>query len=202
MEQSPLFDPGEDDPPGPAPLPPQAPAGLRLDHGFLSREDETELLARLQGLAVSEARYKGWTARRRVASFGGSYDFERQRLETAAPLPEALRPLRDRVAAWSGVEAARLADALVAEYRPGTPLGWHRDVPDFEDVFGVSLSGDAVLRFRPWPATVRDPRGFALPVPARSIYALRGPARWAWQHAVPPVPALRWSITFRTRRSR
>jgi hypothetical protein len=33
----------------------------------------------------------------------------------------------------------------------------------------------------------------------RSIYALRGPARWGWQHSVAPVEALRWSITWRTR---
>ena len=197
-----MFEAGDRDATGPSPLPPQAPAGLRLDRAFLSLLEEADLLRQLQALALTEARYKGWTARRRVASFGGSYDFERQRLEPAAPIPEALRPLRDRVASWAGVQPGRLADALVAEYRPGTPLGWHRDVPDFEDVFGVSLGGDAVLRFRPWPPRARDPRGFALPVPARSVYQLRGTARWAWQYAVAPVEAPRWSVTFRTRRGR
>jgi alkylated DNA repair dioxygenase AlkB len=28
---------------------------------------------------------------------------------------------------------------LIAEYRPGNPLGWHRDVPDFESIVGISL---------------------------------------------------------------
>jgi alkylated DNA repair dioxygenase AlkB len=100
-----------------------------------------------------------------------------------------------------GVEAEALAHVLVAEYAPGTPLGWHRDVPDFEDVAGVSLGADAVLRFRPWPPTSPKKEDvLKLVVQRRSIYALRGPARWAWQHSVAPVAALRWSITFRTLR--
>ena len=33
----------------------------------------------------------------------------------------------------------------------------------------------------------------------RSAYVLRGVARWGWQHSVAPTPALRYSITFRTR---
>ncbi|HEX7687590.1 MAG TPA: 2OG-Fe(II) oxygenase, partial [Burkholderiaceae bacterium] len=88
-----------------------------------------------------------------------------------------------------------------AEYAPGTPLGWHRDVPEFEDVFGVSLGSPALLRFRPWPPDAPKRSDIVrLTAAPRSIYALRGPARWAWQHSVAPVEALRWSITFRTRR--
>lgn len=39
-----------------------------------------------------------------------------------------------------------------------------------------------------------------LTVEPRSIYLLRGPSRWAWQHSVAPTPTLRYSITFRTAR--
>ena len=90
---------------------------------------------------------------------------------------------------------------LVAEYAPGTPLGWHRDVPEHEEVFGVSLGSMAVLRFRPWPPT--EPKRadvVKLRAAPRSIYAMRGPARWGWQHSVAPVDELRWSITLRTAR--
>ena len=48
-----------------------------------------------------------------------------------------------------GHPPAQFTQALVAEYQPGTPLGWHRDVPDFEDIVGVSLLNDAVMRLRP-----------------------------------------------------
>jgi alkylated DNA repair dioxygenase AlkB len=39
-------------------------------------------------------------------------------------------------------------------------------------------------------------------VQPRSIYLLRGPARWEWQHSVSATRSLRYSITFRTRRAR
>jgi alkylated DNA repair dioxygenase AlkB len=35
----------------------------------------------------------------------------------------------------------------------------------------------------------------------RSIYLLRGAARWAWQHSVAPTKELRYSITLRTARA-
>jgi hypothetical protein len=34
----------------------------------------------------------------------------------------------------------------------------------------------------------------------RSAYLLRGPARRDWQHSIPPVDELRYSITFRSLR--
>jgi alkylated DNA repair dioxygenase AlkB len=39
-------------------------------------------------------------------------------------------------------------------------------------------------------------------VPPRSVYLLRGPARWSWQHGVAPTKQLRYSITLRTARAR
>src|SRR5205807_982069 len=42
----------------------------------------------------------------------------------------------------------------------------------------------------------------AAPLPPRSMYLLTGEARNQWQHTIPAVHELRWSITFRTVRSR
>jgi alkylated DNA repair dioxygenase AlkB len=39
-------------------------------------------------------------------------------------------------------------------------------------------------------------------VEPRSIYLLRGTARWGWQHSVAPASELRYSITLRTPRQR
>lgn len=80
-------------------------------------------------------------------------------------------------------------------------LGWHRDVPDYETIVGVSLGSEALLRFRPYPPDDAAKRHVVqLAVAPRSIYRMAGAARWAWQHSVPPVKALRWSVTFRTLR--
>jgi hypothetical protein len=119
-------------------------------------------------------------------------------------LPELLHPLRDKAAAWAGIAPEDLTHALIAEYRPGTPLGWHRDVPDFEDIVGVSLLGDAVMQFRPYVpgAAASGPPTLEFLIEPRSVYVLRGPARWAWQHAIAPTEGLRYSITLRTRSAR
>ncbi len=183
----------------PVPPPSWLPAGMRYEPGFLSASEEAALLARLATLPVAPMQYHGHAARRRVVSYGGSFDFAAGRLQPADPLPGWLQPLAGRAALWAGLRPGDFAQALVAEYRPGTPLGWHRDVPDFEDVVGVSLLGEAEMRWRPWPPVARAAT-HRLRVAPRSIYLLRGPARWAWQHAVAPTPALRWSITLRTPR--
>jgi alkylated DNA repair dioxygenase AlkB len=180
---------------------PPLPAGMVYEDEFLRPEEELAWLHVAASLALKEMIYRGYTARRRVASYGGRYDFSAHRLEPCAPLPASLEPLRAKVAAWLGVPPEAFTQTLVAEYREGTPLGWHRDVPDFEDVVGVSLLAQAVMRFRPYPP--REPKKgdvIKLVVQPRSIYLLRGPARWAWQHSVAPTDSLRYSITFRTAR--
>ncbi|MGJ7615397.1 MULTISPECIES: alpha-ketoglutarate-dependent dioxygenase AlkB [unclassified Variovorax] len=177
--------------------------GLRYENGFLSAQQEAGLLRLVQGLPLKEMRYKEYTARRRGIGYGGSHDFDTNTLKPGAPLPELLHPLRNKAAAWAGIAPEALTHALIAEYRPGTPLGWHRDVPDFEDIVGVSLHGDAVMQFRPWVpgAPASGPSVLELLIEPRSIYVLRGPARWAWQHAIAPTEALRYAITLRTRRT-
>jgi len=87
--------------------------------------------------------------------------------------------------------------ALVTEYRPGTPLGWHRDVPDFAVVVGVSLGTPCRMRFRAYPPWRGQP-ACVLEFAPRSMCVPAGAVRWKWQHGVPPTPGLRDSITFRT----
>jgi alkylated DNA repair dioxygenase AlkB len=186
-----------------APQAPALPPGMVYQTEFLTPDEEAALVAVIEHMPLAEMRYKGYTARRRVASFGGKYDFDANQLEAAAPVPAELEPLRRKAAEWLGVQAAAFTQVLVAEYREGTPLGWHRDVPDFEDVVGVSLLNEAVMRFRPYPP--HDPKKadvIKLTVAPRSVYLLRGPARWAWQHSVAPTRSLRYSITFRTAAAR
>lgn len=177
------------------------PEGMRFREEFIDAAEEAALLQAIGELTLHEARYKAYTARRRIRSFGTQYDYDDNRLLPAPPLAPFLLPLREKVAAWVGVDPEAFGNALVAEYRPGTPLGWHRDVPDYERIAGVSLGGYARMRLRPYPpesGSKADVRVLALP--PRSAYELQGVARWGWQHAILPTTQLRWSITFRTRR--
>jgi alkylated DNA repair dioxygenase AlkB len=176
---------------------------LRYREAFLDAEEERDLLARLAALPLEEAAYKAFKARRRVALFGWAHDFDANVLRPAPPLPPFLALLRDRVAAWMGEPPDALAQTLVNEYRPGVQLGWHRDVPSFARVAGVSLGASCRMRFRPYPPRANRREGvIAIDLAPRSAYLMDGDARWRWQHAVPPVPALRYSITFRTMAAR
>jgi alkylated DNA repair dioxygenase AlkB len=180
---------------------PALPEGLRYEEDFLDAAEEKALVAQLSALPLREARYKEWTAKRRVVSYGGHYDFDRHELLPEQPMPPFLASVRDRAAKWAGIAAALFDHALVAEYRPGTELGWHRDVPEFSVVIGISLAGSARMRLRRYPhVSGTGERALALELAPRSIYSLRGDARWRWQHAISPTKTLRYSLTFRTLR--
>jgi alkylated DNA repair dioxygenase AlkB len=180
----------------------ELPAGFRYADEFVSAADEAALLAAIERLPFANARYKEWTANRRVVSYGGRYDFSSNELLPEIPIPPFLFDLRAAAAGFAGMRAADLTHALVAEYRAATQLGWHRDVPQFERVVGISLLGPARMRLRRYPHVAgRGHRSLAVDLTPRSIYSLTGEARWGWQHAISPTPGLRYSITFRSLRN-
>jgi alkylated DNA repair dioxygenase AlkB len=175
------------------------PEGFVYQLDFISAEEERALLAEIGRLPLEAAKYKEYTARRRIAYFGHDYDFSANRLGDAPPIPEFLDPLREKLARWMNIAPGDFVTALVAEYRPGTPLGWHRDAPDYERVAGVSLGGWARMRLRRYPPGKDKP--LALELAPRSAYQMQGIARWQWQHSIPATKELRYSITFRTLRA-
>jgi alkylated DNA repair dioxygenase AlkB len=112
-------------------------------------------------------------------------------------------PLREKVARWIGIPPGTFVHGLVTEYAPGTPLGWHRDVPNFEVIVGVSLGGPARMRLRPYRPGEKNRREDVIPLELqpRSAYVMRDTARWGWQHSIAETKELRYSITFRTARN-
>ncbi|MDC0693085.1 alpha-ketoglutarate-dependent dioxygenase AlkB [Klebsiella pasteurii] len=176
--------------------------GLVYQPDFLTQEEEAGLLDIIASLPLMPARYREYESKVRILSFGGSYDFSTHTVLPSPALDVRLIPLRNRVADWLKLEHESISQLLVSEYVPGTQLGWHRDVPVYETIVGISLGNPATLRFRPWPPSERTRhRAVSLEVVPRSIYKLDGEARWGWQHAVPPVKYQRWSITLRVKRS-
>jgi alkylated DNA repair dioxygenase AlkB len=183
---------------------PPLPEGFVYQPQFLTPAEEGVLLDTIRTLPFEEAKYKQYTARRRTVSYGSHYDFSANRMLAAPPLPGYLHPLREKIAAWAGIEPGRFVHALVSEYRPGVPLGWHRDVPEFELIVGVSLGGHCRMRLRPYRPGEDNRREDVrvLELAPRSAYSMRSHARWAWQHSIAPTRELRYSITLRTRRER
>ena len=185
MRQARLFD---DPPPGPP--------GFVYRPSLIDAVEEAALAAELSRLDLRAFEMQGRFARRRVAYFGVRYDSARTGLEHGAPIPDFLRPLRDRAAGLAGVAPEAFVHALVTEYSPGAPIGWHRDRPAFGEVVGFSLLSRCTLRFR--RAIGSGWERLSLVLDPRSAYLLSGPARAVWEHSIPPVETLRYSVTFRT----
>jgi alkylated DNA repair dioxygenase AlkB len=184
----------------------ELPTGFQYRGDFISPEEEEMLAEEIGRLAFSTFEMRGVVARRRVAFFGRTYDAGGA---STSPMPAFLMPLRARAAAWAGVDAEALAMALVNEYRPGAPIGWHRDAPQYESVAGISLLSACRMKFRPYAspsalASSGKRRRIAtheITLERRSGYLMTGESRNAFEHHIPAVATLRYSITFRTLRS-
>lgn len=172
------------------------PRGFRYRDEIVTEEEQSGLLACLAGLDLRPFEFHGHVGNRRVVSFGLKYDFERRAVEPADAIPEFVEELLGRAAGFAGVDPGAFRQVGVNEYRAGAGIGWHKDKREFGIVVGVSLGSSATMRFR--RAEGGGWRRVSHTVRPRSIYLLDGEARREWEHSVPPVSGLRYSITFRT----
>jgi alkylated DNA repair dioxygenase AlkB len=99
-----------------------------------------------------------------------------------------------------GAPSDVLEQVLLTEYAPGAGIGWHRDRPEFGEVAGVSLVAPCVFRLRRKQGARWERVSFK--VEPRSGYVLKGDVRTAWEHSIPAVDSLRYSVTFRTLKRR
>lgn len=175
---------------------PAWPTGFGYQEDLIAPADEAALLRNIEALSFQPFDFHGFLAKRHVAWFGWRYDYAGGQLRDSEPIPPFLLPLRGRAAAFAGISPETLQQVLINQYTPGAGIGWHRDKPMFGDVIAVSLAAPCTLRLRRG-----DGNGWeraSVHVQPRSAYVLRGEARWDWQHSIPPVDALRYSVTFRT----
>jgi alkylated DNA repair dioxygenase AlkB len=172
------------------------PEGFRYYADVLSVEEEEALSHELGAFPFKPFEFQGFLANRQVVSFGYRYDYDRRAVVEAAPFPAFLIPLRRKVAAIFDRPEETFRQVLVNEYRPGAGIGWHRDKAQFDEVVGVSLLAPCTLRFR--HKTGQTWARASLMAEPRSAYLLSGPARTVWQHSIPALDRLRYSITLRT----
>lgn len=174
------------------------PDGFRYWPEFVSASEERELVRHVEALSFESFQFHGFLGKRRVVSFGWRYEFNGGGLEKVDDMPGFLVPLRERAAALAGLEPDGFQHALVTEYAPGAGIGWHRDKAVFDEVVGISLLSACDFRFR------RRAGGkwerITVTAAPRSAYLLTGPARTEWEHSIPAVDRLRYSVTFRNLR--
>ena len=176
---------------------PSLPAGLTHREGLITSAEEQALIAAIDRAPLEPFRFQGWLGKRCTASFGWRYDFDDRSFALTTPIPDWLLPVREQAAAFAGLRAHDLVQALLTRYDPGAGIGWHRDRPVFEHVVGVSLGAAATLRLR----RRREDGGFeraSLHLVPGSIYHLAGEARHRFEHSIAEMAETRWSVTFRS----
>ena len=171
------------------------PEGFRYQSELISGDEEEALVAELAQLPFKEFEFQGFLGKRRVVSYGWQYVFDGSGLRKADDMPEFLLPLRARAAVFAGIETEALQHVLLTEYQPGAAIGWHKDRSVFGETVGISLLSPCRFRFRRKEGS-RWERASLVAEP-RSFYLLAGAARSDWEHSIPAVDALRYSITFR-----
>jgi alkylated DNA repair dioxygenase AlkB len=178
---------------------PAFPPGFQYCAETIRPGDERRLVDQIADLSFKEFQFRGFEGKRRVVSFGWRYDFSDHTLVQTDPIPPFLLDVYREVQAASGFVIPNLQQVLVTEYGPGAPIGWHKDRPVFGGVLGLSLASSCTFRLRKIIAKGQWERA-AMRLEPRSAYFLDGPARWQWEHSIPPVEARRYSITFRNLR--
>ena len=191
------------------------PEGMRYAPDIVTADEEQRLLALLSGLPFKEFEFHGFLGKRRTVSFGWRYDFNGDGLGQSDPVPEFLsgsrasgalrgprpgragaRPChrvpgrrRHRLAPGpSGVRrcdrgfAARtLHPPPAAQTRAGKKAG-----------AGWRIRGNVIPRQAPSGSGSLSPRPRARPICRARV------VRDAWEHSIPPLDQLRYSVTFRT----
>lgn len=174
---------------------PLLPEGFRYEAAILDEAEAEDLRSAIASLPFKEFEFHGFVGKRRVVSFGWRYDFNGGGLTQTDDMPGFLLPARARAAVFAGITPADLQHVLITEYSPGAAIGWHKDRAVFGDVVGLSLVSPCTFRFRRKSGATWERA--SITVEPRSGYLLRGPSRDEWEHSIPALESLRYSLTFR-----
>lgn len=174
------------------------PDGLCYHADFITASEEQNLIHHIQLLDWQEVFLFGQVAKRRVVHFGMDYHYEHRRIKPTQPAPEFLKKIIGRGSKLLMVGFEDIAEVLISEYPINAGIGWHRDAPVFESVLGISLGSPTWIHFRKRTDHTEKCKLILQP---SSAYTLKGSVRWNWEHRIPPVKQLRYSITFRTLRA-
>src|SRR5690349_5755481 len=131
------------------PLEPDFPPGFSYTDDFLTRDEETKLFREISGIELHNFSFQGFTANRKVASFGYDYSFENGGLTRGKDIPSTFDFLIEKVGRHLSITPQDFAELLVIEYPVGSVINWHRDAPPFDLIAGISLMSDCTFRLRP-----------------------------------------------------
>ncbi len=185
--------------------PAKVPDGFIYHPNFISQAEEQELIREIEKLHLTPFKYYQFTGKRRTVSFGWQYEFGGSDITIAPDIPAFLLPLRARAGSLFDIDPNSLVQSSIIEYSTGSPIGWHRDIPHFGVVVGISIGAACRMRFREYsrrrPKKLSRDEILSMELQPRSIYLMSGPSRKIWQHSITPVKDLRYSIMMRSLRA-
>lgn len=170
----------------------EAPQGFHYYPDIISPKEELNLLAFFKTLNWQNIHMHGVIAKRKVVHFGLDYAYDSRTLSPTKEAPEEIKFVIDRAAICLKVKPKDIREILITYYPVGSQIGWHRDAPLFESLFGLSLGGHCSFKLR------KETTVYNTELEPRSGYIMQGEARWNWQHHIPAVKEERYSITLRT----
>jgi alkylated DNA repair dioxygenase AlkB len=175
------------------------PEGFSYFKDFLTSEEEKQLLSEIQHIELHTFLFQGYETKRKVASFGYDYNFDKRTLTKGKEIPNDFKWLTKKTAEHIKINVSKFAELLITEYPPGAVINWHRDAPPFQLIAGISLLSDCIFRLRPLDKSKRGRKSIlSFPVRRRSLYVMKDIVRSDWEHSTSPVKETRYSITLRT----
>jgi alkylated DNA repair dioxygenase AlkB len=178
------------------------PEGFVYIEDFISKQEENLLLQAASKAELHPLVFQGYEAKRKVASYGYDWSFDKRSLTRGKEIPLEYQFLVQRVADYLSLVPEQIAELLVTEYPVGSVINWHRDAPPFDIIAGISLLSDCTFKLRPHDKNKQNRRAtISLTVRRRSLYIMQGESRSEWEHATAPVKEVRYSITLRTLRN-
>jgi len=182
---------------------PAFPPGFSYHPDFITEQEESDLCAKIQGIELNNMIFQGFEAKRKTASFGYDYSFDKRKVSKGKEIPQIFDFLIEKVARHLSIKPLVFEELLITEYPPGSVINWHRDAPPFDIIAGISLLSDCVFRLRPHEKAKQNRSNIiSFPVRRRSLYIISGEARSEWQHSIAPVKETRYSVTLRTLRDK
>jgi alkylated DNA repair dioxygenase AlkB len=179
------------------------PPGFSYFPDFISEEEEAALLSDIDKIRLHAFVFQGFEAKRKVASFGFDYSFEKRNLTKGQPIPQEFNFLVNKVSQKMAVAPLEIGELLVIEYPVEAVMNWHRDAPPFDKIAGISLLSDCIFKFRPQEKAKQTRQSvISFTVKRRSLYIMQDDSRNEWQHSVAPAKKVRYSITLRTLRNK
>lgn len=179
------------------------PQGFQYFPDFITKQEEIQLIKEAEQTEVHVFNFQGFEAKRKTASFGYDYSFDKRSLSKGKDIPLRFNWVIEKVARHLSIPTEDFAELLVTEYPVGSVINWHRDAPPFDLIAGISLNTDCTFRLRPQDKSKQGRKStISIPVQRRSLYIMKGEARSEWQHSITPVKSIRYSITLRTLKER